>query len=246
MPKHNFSTGSGEDSLLAILNSMPSRSGLLADLGHFSGSSSDARRGIPSTRNQESLIDPLTQPVIGSSEGQTTGSLAQQLFLQTQVLNNVIGADMSHSSGGGSILGDIFGFGGHSSSGILGGILGNVLGGGLPGLIGGLIDIFGGGNKTPPPNLVPFELPPPVQFQGGIDGPGGGGVTAVDFGQNGAPRTAGPTNSGQGPAGGSQQITIQVNAMDSKSFLDHSDDIARAVRQAMLQSNSLNDVVAGI
>ncbi len=31
--------------------------------------------------------------------------------------------------------------------------------------------------------------------------------------------------------------------MDSQSFLDHSEDIANAVRQAMLNSNSLNNVV---
>jgi len=34
-----------------------------------------------------------------------------------------------------------------------------------------------------------------------------------------------------------------VQAMDSKSFLDHSADIAMAVRQAMLESSVLNDVV---
>ena len=39
------------------------------------------------------------------------------------------------------------------------------------------------------------------------------------------------------------QITVQVQAMDSQSFLDHSDDIALAVRQAMLQSTVLNDVI---
>jgi hypothetical protein len=38
-------------------------------------------------------------------------------------------------------------------------------------------------------------------------------------------------------------IQITVQAMDSRSFLDHSDDIARAVREAMLHSHSLNDVV---
>jgi hypothetical protein len=34
--------------------------------------------------------------------------------------------------------------------------------------------------------------------------------------------------------------------MDSRSFLDHSDDIARAVRDAMLRSHSLNDIVSEI
>jgi hypothetical protein len=34
--------------------------------------------------------------------------------------------------------------------------------------------------------------------------------------------------------------------MDSKSFLDHSDEIAQAVREAMLSSHSLNDVIADL
>jgi len=39
------------------------------------------------------------------------------------------------------------------------------------------------------------------------------------------------------------QITVNVQAMDSQSFLDHRSEIARAVRDAMLNSNSINDVV---
>ena len=38
-------------------------------------------------------------------------------------------------------------------------------------------------------------------------------------------------------------ILVQVQAMDSQSFMDHSHDIAQAVRQAMLNMNSLNDVI---
>ena len=47
-----------------------------------------------------------------------------------------------------------------------------------------------------------------------------------------------PTASQQG-----QSILVQVQAMDSQSFMDHSHDIAQAVRQAMLNLNSLNDVI---
>ncbi len=32
--------------------------------------------------------------------------------------------------------------------------------------------------------------------------------------------------------------------MDSRSFMDHSDDIARAVREALLNAHSLNDVMS--
>jgi hypothetical protein len=34
--------------------------------------------------------------------------------------------------------------------------------------------------------------------------------------------------------------------MDSQSFLDHSDDIAQAVRQSMLNMSSINDVITSL
>jgi hypothetical protein len=64
-------------------------------------------------------------------------------------------------------------------------------------------------------------------------GSAGPGAFAVDPADGGLPR----------PAPASTQITVHVQAMDSKSFLDHSNDIAMAVRQAMLESTALNDVI---
>ena len=52
--------------------------------------------------------------------------------------------------------------------------------------------------------------------------------------QSSAAQTAGP------------QISIQVNALDSQSFMDHSNEIADAVRQAMLNMHPLNDVVSDL
>lgn len=43
-----------------------------------------------------------------------------------------------------------------------------------------------------------------------------------------------------------QQIMVQVQAMDSQSFLDRSQDIAEAVRQAMLNLHSVNDVISDL
>jgi gamma-glutamyltranspeptidase len=65
----------------------------------------------------------------------------------------------------------------------------------------------------------------------------------VDYASGGQPKAATSSSPVTGSAGGSGQITVQVQAMDSQSFLDHSDDIAQAVRQAMLQSSVLNDVI---
>ena len=39
------------------------------------------------------------------------------------------------------------------------------------------------------------------------------------------------------------QITVNINALDSRSFLDHSSDIARALREAMLHAHPVNDVL---
>ena len=44
-------------------------------------------------------------------------------------------------------------------------------------------------------------------------------------------------------SGASPQITVNVQAMDARSFMDRSNDIALAVRDAMLNLNSINDVV---
>jgi len=99
------------------------------------------------------------------------------------------------------------------------------LGGGsaLSPLLTGLLSLFGLGStsQTVVPKL-PYVAPASVNLSGTVGG-------------------------GSAPSGGStQSVNIQVNAMDSKSFLDHSDDIAQAVRQAILNSSNLNDVIADL
>ena len=89
----------------------------------------------------------------------------------------------------------------------------------------------------------------------------GNGFGQADYDQMGMPRAynaapAGDSTQGSAaiaPAGGgstgssgsspAHQITVNVQAMDAQSFLDHSNDIAQAVRQAMLNLSSINDVV---
>jgi len=65
----------------------------------------------------------------------------------------------------------------------------------------------------------------------------------VDKPQGGLPRAAPGGGQTVGQSVAKAQITVQVQTMDSQSFLDHSADIAQAVRQAMLESSVLNDVV---
>ena len=162
--------------------------------------------------------------------------LANQLQ-QLQTENQAATASMQASSlttRGGSASGT-------SSGPSIGGTLLDVLGGGLglSPLISGLASLFGGsGDSSTPALLTKFELPPSIQANGGVS-ESGGQAFAVDNPQGGLPRAA-PTG---GQASSPSQITVQVQAMDSQSFLDHSSDIAQAVRQAMLQSSVLNDVV---
>jgi hypothetical protein len=114
------------------------------------------------------------------------------------------------------------------------GVGGFGLGVGLSPLITGLARLFGGGGEaSAPPPLVRFALPPAVNVSAGVSDAAPGEAFAVDYGQGNQPR----------PAVSTTQVTVQVQAMDSQSFLDRRNDIALAVRQAMLESSVLNDVI---
>jgi len=104
-------------------------------------------------------------------------------------------------------------------------------------LIGGLIRLFTRPRSSEPPVLPSFEAPPPVQIEAALPVAGDGGFAPVRRDLTGLPVRV-PSSL---PHGGTP-VTIQVNAIDSRSFLDHSDEIARAVRQAVLQAQGLNGV----
>ena len=118
---------------------------------------------------------------------------------------------------------------------------------GLPLLIAGLVSVFGGGGSSTPPPLVKYAMPAAVDFQAAESQ---GQVTGLDYDQMGTPRSyaaAGSSGRANGAAsGGAPQITFNVQAMDARSFMDRSGDIAAAVRDAMLNLNSINDVVSDL
>ncbi|MBC7925555.1 MAG: hypothetical protein H7039_07850, partial [Bryobacteraceae bacterium] len=123
-------------------------------------------------------------------------------------------------------------------------------------LVTGLLKLFGGGSdeKQTPEPLVKYQLPSSVAVDAGLLS--NRTFSAVNYAQDGQVRsTAIPQQASQLQGPSSDQATppvsasgptiqIQVNAMDSRSFLEHSDEIAQAVRAAMLRSHSLNDVVS--
>lgn len=142
------------------------------------------------------------------------------------VAQNTLALQQSTATrGNGSSAGNIL----NTAASFLGGGLGA-----LP-LVSGLLGLFGGGHKTVPP-LTKYLAPPSLTIQNGVDAAGQAGAVAYD--QFGNPRTT-----GGGAAAPPSNVTVHVQAMDSRSFLDHSVEIAQAVRQAMLNLHSINDVV---
>jgi len=147
----------------------------------------------------------------------------------------------------------------NSTEGTLASVASTVLksGFGLAPLVSGLVSLFGGGDLPAPAPLIKYALPAAVNFQAAETA---SGVTGLDYDQSGGARAyrAGSTidmrsvtGSATSAVAGSPsttapapQITVNVQAMDARSFLDRSNDIALAVRDAMLNMNAINDVVS--
>jgi hypothetical protein len=106
-------------------------------------------------------------------------------------------------------------------------------------VVTGLLKIFGGGDDRTEPSFapIPFDLPEPISLEAGLAADRS--VAPISYSQQGFARDV-------RPAMERAPIQINVQAMDSRSFLDRRDEIAQAVREAMLQSHSLNDVLSEI
>ena len=180
---------------------------------------SDALQGSPGVAEQ---LTSLATQIGGLTSIQQTQINALQDNTQAVAQNTT-----SKSSSGSSVAGTVES------------VASSFLGGGLTSLsplIGGLLSLFGGGSQavTAPTR---FMLPMPVQSEAGLTANAPGQVVPVSYGETGQPRAQ---------AASTPQVTVQVNAMDSQSFLDHSDDIAMAVKRAILNSSSLNDAISGL
>jgi len=199
--------------------------------------------------SQEAILAAYVQAV-GSSASDTSTpgkitslvppdetELTNALTSATQVINaqtqattantDALGRDAQTRSGGG-VASDLSGALNTASQ---------LLGGGLSfmPLISLFSGLFGGGQSEQPAPLVQYAAPPSLNLESTSN------YQSVTWGENGLPRGPGPASTGA-----AQQINVQVQAMDSRSFLDHSDEIAQAVRQAMLNMNALNDVVTSL
>jgi hypothetical protein len=221
-----------EDLLPASSAGSASRSDLLGQLaastsgGAGSGADGSSVTGLAQSSGSgitEQLTSLTTQISSLTSSQQSQISALQD---NTQALSQ---NTTSKTSGGSSVGSTVA----SAASSFLGGGLSS-----LSPLIGGLLSLFGGGGGQTLAVAPPFMLPSPVQSNAGLTASAPGQVVPVSYGDTGRPRAQ--------SSGASTQITVQVNALDSQSFLDHSDDIANAVKQAMLNSNSINDVIASL
>jgi hypothetical protein len=114
---------------------------------------------------------------------------------------------------------------------------------GLTPLVSGLMSLFGGGGSTQPAPLVKYAMPQAIDFEAAESG---AGVVEAGYDQQGMARAYDDGGRGSSTAGGTggTQITVNVQAMDARSFLERSGEIAQAVREAMLNSSAINDVVS--
>lgn len=174
---------------------------------------------------------------------QTVTSLNDQLTQLTQGINYLTPASQAQAE---ALLANTQALGenteAHGSSSTLStvsSIASTVTGGALSlsPILTGIMSLFGGGGSSSPPPLTPFYLPPTINFQAASAPGSASQLPGADFGQTGDSRAM---------TQAAPQITVQVQAMDSQSFMDHSQDIAQAVQNAMLNMHSINDVISDL
>jgi len=120
-----------------------------------------------------------------------------------------------------------------------GGLLGGILksGFGLASLGLKIAGLFGGGSSNEPAPLTRLVEPARLALEVANTENILEGFPRADRDQRGQVRV-------EKPVVVQPQVTVNVSAMDSRSFLDHSEDIARAVREAMLHMHPVNDLIS--
>jgi hypothetical protein len=153
--------------------------------------------------------------------------LGSGLTASTKDLERTLAA---FSGGLQSVLSGLSGGGGGLSGFLTGGF-------GLAGLGLKIAGLFGK-SKPEPAVFSNFELPPSLAVEAANTNSILGGFPQFDRGQGGELRRFRGESSGA-----PTQVVVNVNALDTQSFLDRSSDIARAVRDAMLHMHPINDMI---
>jgi hypothetical protein len=197
-----------------------------------------AMSGAPwQSASDSSTTESLTQALVQALQDATNSVDNLTTFEQSRGQSTAQSAEavLTGVSGGQSVLGAV--------APSAGGVAGSILSGGglLSPIIGGIMSLFGSGSSSTPAALETFTMPPALNVDATGGQTTGGQLAGSDYGSNGLPRAETlPQTSPQKAS----NVTVQVNAMDSRSFLDRSNDIASAVRQAILSNHSINDVLA--
>lgn len=126
-------------------------------------------------------------------------------------------------------------------------------------LVSGILGLFGGDDRKETPEFETYTAPDAIHLAAAATRGAGSPLALVEYGADGLPRLIGYAGSeaaapretrdlaGKRAAGtGATSITVNVQAIDSRSFLDHSDAIAAAVREAILNAHPLGDVIKEI
>jgi len=207
----------------------------------------------PASHVAESSGSPLAEAAAGAALGPASDAGDGQGYAATPVGTSIEGgADSAASSTGGT--------GGTIESALTTFLEGGL---GIVPLVSGLMGLFDGGSSAPP-QIEKYQKPSSIDFVS-ADTPNG--LEAADYDQLGMPRladtalpvsTAASSSSARGPSTGGTassagpsatampQMTLNIQAMDAQSILDRSGDIAQAVRSAMLNMSSINDVISDL
>lgn len=191
----------------------------------------NALLGFGGTTLAEGRDKLLSNPVTSATKPLSTLNSTRTLPVLTETINTLAGTLVPTGQRNNTLLANAFG---------------------LAPLVKGLFSLFHrhGQYETAQPHY--FVLPAPLRTEAAMSS--GNLAVNIDRGIGDRIRPLrGSDGSGSSEAWGAtggpamapavSNITVQVNAIDSRSFLDHSEDIARAVRVAMLNSHALNDVM---
>jgi hypothetical protein len=189
----------------------------------------------PKGRSGQSVTSGIDAAVTGSSLSPALAEAASEIAKLREVYQrqaDLIAANTqalsNAGSGGASIAGKVA----STATGALGSGLGL-----LSPIVSGLLGLFGHHASTPTP-LPVYTPPAPVAVD-----------AVLRSGSTPAPAAAPVATAAPAPAvqpAYAPQITVNVSAMDSRSFLDRSTEIASAVREAILNNHPINGVISDL
>ncbi|MDQ2843306.1 MAG: hypothetical protein M3Y72_20165 [Acidobacteriota bacterium] len=206
-------------------------------IGHLSGAKTKSAGSTDMSLPTDWISSRMTQhsaPLLrpGSShdaKAVSVGAAWKQTGIHFGVAQSSSGATSGATSQWASLLSKT------ASGGLASAFGGNLLSvvGGLGGLVSGIAGLFGGSKKTLPA-LVPFQLPN-SQSQ------------TVEISQNSSHSESGTAISSDGVYGRTQHTSsVAEKSSQSPNYTYQSQQIAQAVKEALLNSSSLNDVIAEI